>query len=68
MKSELAERGMGMKHFERLLLLVIALAVGGGLGCKLLPDFEPIKMVIFAVACVILGEVFYQIDKRISKK
>ena len=57
-----------MKHFERLLLLVIALAVGGGLGSLLLPDFEPIKMMIFAAACVALGEIFYQIDKKISKK
>lgn len=29
-----------MKRFERLLLLIIALAVGGGLGYKLLPDFR----------------------------
>ena len=57
-----------MKHFERLLLLAIALAVGGGLGYILLPDFEPVKMIIFAVACLILGEIFYQIDKRLSKK
>lgn len=57
-----------MKHFERLLLLVIALAVGGGLGYKLLPEFEPVKMLLFAIACVILGEALYQIDKRISKK
>lgn len=57
-----------MKHFERLLLLVIALAVGGGLGSLLLSDFEPIKMIMFAVACAALGEVFYQIDKRISKR
>lgn len=55
-----------MKHFERLLLLVLALMVGGGLGYKFLVDFEPIKMLIFAIACVILGEVFYQIDKRIG--
>ena len=57
-----------MKHFERLLLLVLALAVGGGLGYKLLPNFEPMKMIVFAAICVILGEVCYQIDKRISKK
>lgn len=57
-----------MKHFERLLLLVIALAVGDGLGYKLLPNFEPEKMIIFAIACVVLGEIFYQIDKRIVKK
>ncbi|MDO5407747.1 MAG: hypothetical protein Q4F28_10540 [Eubacteriales bacterium] len=57
-----------IKHFERLLLLIPALVVGGGLGYKLLPDFEPMKIIIFAIVCVILGEVFYQIDKRISKK
>ena len=57
-----------MKHFERLLLLVIALAVGGGLGYILLPEFETMKMIAFAVACLVLGEIFYQIDKRISKK
>lgn len=57
-----------MEHLERLLLLIIALVVGGGLGSKLLLDFEPAKMIIFAIACIVLGEVFYQIDKRISKK
>lgn len=57
-----------MRHFERLLLLITALAVAGGLGYKLLPDFEPIKMILFAIACIILGEVFYQIDKKLSKK
>lgn len=57
-----------MKHFGRLLLLVIAMVVGGGLGYMLLPDFEPLKMSVFGIACLMLGEVFYQIDKRISKK
>lgn len=57
-----------MKHLERLLLLAVALAVGGGLGYKFLPDFEPVKMMIFAVLCLILGEVFYQIDKKISQQ
>lgn len=56
-----------MKHIERLLLLVVALVVGGVLGYKLLPGFEPIKMIIFAVIVLILGEAFYQIDKHISK-
>jgi len=51
-----------------MLLLAIALAVGGGLGYKFLPDFEPVKMMIFAVLCLILGEVFYQIDKKTSQK
>ena len=57
-----------MKHFERVLLLVIALAVGGELGYKLLPDFEPVKMIIFAICCLILGEIFYRIDKKLSPK
>lgn len=57
-----------MKHFQRLLLLVIALIVGGGLGYKFLVGFEPMKMLIFAVACLVLGEVLYQIDKRIVGK
>ena len=57
-----------MKHIERLLLLIIALAVGGGLGYKLLVGFEPVKMIIFVIAILILGEIFYQIDKHISDK
>lgn len=55
-----------MKHFERMLLLVIALAVGGGLGYKFLPGFEPVKMIIFEICCLILGETFYRIDKKLS--
>lgn len=31
-----------MKHFERLFLLVFALAVGGGLGALFLTEFEPV--------------------------
>ena len=53
-----------MKHFQRLFLLVFALAVGGGLGAVFLSNFDPVKMILFAIACVILGEVFYQIDTR----
>jgi len=59
---------IAVKHFERFLLLVIALAVGGGLGHKLLSDFEPVNMMIFAVCCLVLGEVFYQLDKKITQK
>ena len=28
-----------MKHFEKLLLLITAIAIGGGLGCNLFTDF-----------------------------
>ncbi|HIZ54650.1 MAG TPA: hypothetical protein H9671_00385 [Firmicutes bacterium] len=57
-----------MKHFQRLLLLTLALAMGGGLGYLLLPDFEPVQMILFSAACLVLGEIFYQVDKYISKK
>ena len=53
-----------MKHFQRLFLLVLALTVGGGLGALFLSDFDPVKMILFAIACVILGEVFYQIFRN----
>lgn len=66
-KTKFKERAKSMKCFGRLLLLVIALVVGGGLGYILLPDFEPVKMIIFGISCLILGSVFYQIDKRISE-
>jgi hypothetical protein len=52
----------------RWLLLVIAIAVGCGLGYTLLVDFEPVKIIIFAIACPLFGNLFYQIDKRISKE
>lgn len=57
-----------MKHIKRLLLLVIALAAGGGLGYKLLVGFKPVKVIIFVIAILILGEIFYQIDKRVADK
>jgi len=59
---------IALKHFERLLFIAIAFAFAGGLGYKFLPDFEPVKMIIFSICCLAFGEVFYQIDKKISKK
>lgn len=53
-----------MKHFESLLLLVIALAVGGRLGYKFLPDFKVVKMIIFAIYRLILGKVFYKFGRK----
>ena len=55
-----------MDHFIRLFLLALALAVGGGLRYKLVTDPEPVKMLIFGIAVLALGEVFYQIDKHIA--
>jgi uncharacterized membrane protein len=57
-----------MNHFKRFLLLVLALAVGGGMGYRLLVGFNFVKMVIFILLNLILGEVFYQIDKCLSDK
>ena len=57
-----------MNHFKRFLLLVFALAVGGGMGYRLLVGFNFVKMVIFILLNLILGEVFYQIDKWLSDK
>ena len=56
------------KHIARLLLLIIALVIGGGLGYKLLVGFEPIKIILFVVSVIILGEIIYQIDKKILNK
>ena len=57
-----------MMKMAMALLFILALAIGGGLGYILLQGSEPLNMSIFAVACVLLGEVFHQIDKKISKK
>ena len=55
-------------HIAKLLLFIAALAIGGGLGYKLLVGFEPIKIIVFVVSIIILGNVFYQIDKKILNK
>lgn len=57
-----------MKPVNRILLLAIAIAAGGGLGYKLLPTSEPAKILLFAAACLILGQAFYQIDRKWSKR
>lgn len=56
-----------MKKIIRLVLFIIALAIGGLLGTIFLADFEPLKMFAFFAICGILGVVFHQIDKRITK-
>lgn len=57
-----------MKHFDRLFLLALALAVGGGLRYKLQLDSEPAKIIIFAIVVLVLGEVFYRIDKHMASR
>jgi|GEM_PF-2037879 len=56
-----------MKKIVRFVLFVAALAVGGWLGTIFLADFEPLKMLTFLAVCGVLGVVFHQIDKRITK-
>lgn len=55
-------------YIAKLLLLIAALAVSGGLGYKLLAGFKPIKIIVFVVSIIILGNVFYQVDKKILNK
>ena len=50
------------------LVVVAALAVGGGLGSVLLDGFEPLKMLAFFAACGLLGKGFYQIDRSLMKR
>ena len=57
-----------MKHFNRLFLLALALAAGGGLRYKLQPDFESVRIIIFAIVVLVLGEVFCQMDKHMASR
>ena len=57
-----------MMYLKRVLLLIMALVIGGGLGYKLLPGFEPLKMILFFMGCGILGRVFCLIDRELFKK
>lgn len=56
-----------MRRFERLLLFVVAIVVGGLLGYKLLSSSGPFIYLLFLVACMLLGTVFYRIDKWICE-
>ena len=52
----------------RFVLLAVAVLVGGGLGWLLLAGFNPLNVMIFVAVCAMFGQVFYEIDKRISKE
>ncbi len=56
-----------MKKIFRLVLFVLAIAVGGWLGTIFLAGFEPLKMLAFFAICGMLGVVFHQIDKSFTK-
>lgn len=55
-----------MKHPHRIFLLIAALAAGGLLGAWLLPGFRPLKILLFAAACPLLGKVFFLLDRYLS--
>lgn len=57
-----------MKHINRLFLLALALAAGGGLRYKLQPDTDPAGIIIFTVAALVLGEVFCRMDKHMASR
>lgn len=57
-----------VKKLARIMLFIAALAIGGWLGTRFLAEFEPLKMLVFFAACGVLGIVFHQIDKRITKE
>ncbi len=56
-----------MKKVFRIILFIMALAIGGWLGIVFLAEFEPLKMLAFFAICGVLGVAFHQIDKSISK-
>ena len=56
-----------MNKLFRIILFIASLAIGGWLGTIFLGEFEPLKTLAFFVVCGVLGIVFHQIDKRISK-
>ena len=43
-----------MRRFRRFPLLVLALAVGGGLGTWLLTDLEPLRVLLPLTVCGLL--------------
>lgn len=56
-----------MKKVFRIILFIAALAIGGWLGTIFLAEFEPLKILAFFAVCGVLGVMFHQIDKKISK-
>lgn len=53
---------MKIKKIFKIVLFIVAFAVGGWLGAIFLADFEPLNMLAFFAICGVLGGVFHQID------
>lgn len=47
-----------MNRFKHLWVLALTLVASGELAYKIVPDFEPVKMIILAVVILIGSEVF----------
>ena len=54
-----------MKQVKRIVLFIIALIVGGVLAKLFLFEGATLGWLLFIASCAVLGEVFYQIDKRL---
>ncbi|MDF2485043.1 MAG: hypothetical protein K0R46_1211 [Herbinix sp.] len=54
-----------MRIGVRILLLIVALSIGGLFGYYLLVDFTLPKMLFFGVICYVLGYLFHAVDKKI---
>lgn len=54
-----------MKRAKRIVLFIAALIVGGGLAKLFLFEGATLGWLLFLASCAVLGEVFYQIDKRL---
>ena len=54
-----------MKQVKRIVLFIVALIVGGVLAKLFLLEGDTLGWLMFIASCAVLGEVFYQIDKRL---
>ena len=54
-----------MKQAKRIALFIAALFVGGVLAKLFLFEGATLGRLLFLASCAVLGEVFYQIDKRL---
>ncbi|MEA4972273.1 hypothetical protein SDC9_106525 [bioreactor metagenome] len=57
-----------MKTTFRIILLIIAIAIGGLLGRYLLVGYEIPKILLFIASCIVLGQLFYIVDTKIMGK
>jgi uncharacterized membrane-anchored protein YitT (DUF2179 family) len=62
------QKGGKMKTTFRIILLIIAIAIGGLLGSYLLVGYEIPKMLLFLASCIVLGQLFHIVDTKIMGK